>query len=319
MTTGRFPNLPVAALRAFEAASRHGSFKHAAIELGVTPAAISHQIKALEARLAAALFVRLNRGLRLTEAGELLAKVTQEAFGRIAETLGALAKDGIVTGSTALRVSAAPSFGGKFLAPRLHRFRRAYPGLSVALSAEGSLLDVARDQGVDVVVRYGLGVTDRSLHAEKLWPRVDIIAVCSPELRPRLESAGLASLLTCDLLRTAQPGVPTGRSGAGWRAWFAAAGLKTPEIEVAVERGTLFGTTQMAIEAAAAGRGVALAPAVLVDEDLKRGRLASPFAFRLADANAFWLIYRHASEGELRVRSFASWLREEAGLAARDA
>jgi LysR family glycine cleavage system transcriptional activator len=75
----------------------------------------------------------------------------------------------------------------------------------------------------------------------------------------------------------------------------------------------------MAIEAAAAGRGVALAPAVLVDEDLKRGRLASPFAFRLADANAFWLIYRHASEGELRVRSFASWLREEAGLAARDA
>ncbi len=304
------------ALRAFEAASRHGSFKQAAIELSVTPAAISHQIKELEERLGAVLFVRLNRGLKLTRAGERLAQVTQEAFCRIAQTLGALAEDGLVAGSKDLRVSTAPSFGSKFLAPRLHRFRSTYPGLSMTLSAEESLRDVARDRGVDVVVRYGPGASNRSLHAEKLWSRVDIIAVCSPELRPHLAAAGLASLLTCDLLRTAQPG---GLAGVGWCAWLAAAGLNTAEAEVVVERGTLFGTTQMAIEAAAAGRGIALAPAVLVAEDLKLGRLARPFAFRLADANAFWLIYRHASAGELRVRSFASWLREEALLATQDA
>lgn len=315
MQTARPPSLPIAALRAFEAASRHASFKHAAAELHVTPAAVSHQIKVLEARLGSAVFIRLNRGLRLTPTGERLAKVTQEAFAAIAGEVEALMHDGLAAGSEELRVSTAPSFGAKFLAPRLHRFNAGHPRISVTLNAESALQDIAQDRGVDVVVRFGPGVSDRTLHAEKLWSRLDIIAVCAPEMLGRLAAGAPACLLSCDLLRTVQPGAPTGRAAAGWHAWFTAAGLVSPQVDAAVARGTVFGTTQMAIEAAAAGRGIALAPAVLVAEDLRVRKLASPFAVRFTDINAFWLIYRRASAGELRVRTFADWIRREAELA----
>jgi LysR family transcriptional regulator, glycine cleavage system transcriptional activator len=123
----RIATLPLGALRAFETAARLGSFKAAADELGVTPAAVSHQVKSLETYLGAALFERLHRALRLTRVGKRLADTASKSLGDLERALDDLAESGLVAGGKTLSVSAAPTFAAKWLAPRLHEFQASHP------------------------------------------------------------------------------------------------------------------------------------------------------------------------------------------------
>lgn len=310
MPSLRARSLPLGAVRAFEAAGRLGSFKAAAAELGVTPAAISHQVKALEVQLGAVLFERLHRELRLTPAGASLASASSAAFRTLDEALDTLASDGLIARATTLTVSAAPTFASKWLAPRLHRFQAEQPRIELRLLSDGALADPALDGRIDVALRYGKGPYASQLDAERLWPSGRIGPVCHPEIASEYPSA--ASLTKATLLRTA---LPQGRGEAepiGWLTWFAASGIADPALPVLVDRAPLFGTTQLAIEAALSGRGIALAPMVLVADDVRRGRLAIPVATFIMDPHAYWLLVRRDRTKQTGPHRFASWIQKEA-------
>jgi DNA-binding transcriptional LysR family regulator len=311
----RIATLPLGALRAFEAAARLGSLKAAADELGVTPAAVSHQVKSLETHLGAALFDRLHRALRLTRTGERLAVTATRSFSDLGRTLDDLAETGLVAGGATLSVSAVPTFAAKWLAPRLHEFQSAYPDIELRLRADDALTDPARDRQVDVALRYGRGPYASELHADRLWPEDVVVAVCSPDLARQLK--GPADLVDLRLLRTATPQDAKRADPIGWRSWFEAAGVPDHIVARAISGAPRFGTTQLALEAAVAGRGIALSPRILVEDDLVAGRLVAPFATSIADPFGFWLLHRRDRADELRIKRFTTWIRGAASLRCR--
>lgn len=309
--------LPWTSLRAFEAASRLGSFKAAASELTVTPTAISHQIKRLEMHLGITLFERLHRSLRLTSPGRNLARELQAMFARLERNIEKLKTDGRVVGPHGLTVSAVPSLATKWLAPRLHVFQTAYPGISLRIAADETLIDFRRDRTIDIALRYGPKPPEKFMHAERLWPRGEIIAVCRPDIAkdPALRSP--ADLKGQMLIRTAPPKVrtPSGRAprAAEWTTWFTAAGIAMDGGLRKALDGPVFNTTQLAVEAAMAGRGIALAPRILVEMDIASGRLVRLFPVRLIDPNSFWLLCRADRLKDSRIQAFVRWIRLEAG------
>lgn len=303
-------NLSLRALRAFESAARVESFKAAAAELGISPAAVSQQIKLLETQLGAPLFDRLHRRLRLTNTGARLGKALQLAFAEIDQTLATLTDNGLVATSSTLTVTAAPTFATKWLAPRLHRFQQRNSAVEIRLRAEEILSDPGLDPGVDIALRYGAGPYSGKLRSQKLWRAGELRAVCAPELGQVLSHP--VEMLSHPLLRTAAPNGKTDEALAGWTSWFAAAGVDGCKVREAVTRAAFMGTSGLALEVAASGRGIALAPAILVEADLRGGRLVEPFPFRVEDPFSFWLLHRRDREQEKSIRSFASWILTEA-------
>jgi LysR family glycine cleavage system transcriptional activator len=292
---------PLNALRAFEAAARCLSFQGAAAQLFVTPAAVSHQVKHLEAYLGVKLFHRGNRTVELTAEGQALAASLSELFGLLD-----LALDRATAPTTAnLRVSTMESFAAKWLAPRLHRFHRDCPDLKVRIETGNEHADVTRG-AIDVAIRYGSGGY-AGVFAEQLMD-APVFPVCAPSLvndkqRPLRKPEDLSHhTLLHDESATGRPGVPD------WPAWLKASGAT----RVDATRGPVFASIYLAQEAAVAGHGVALGVAPLVEEDLERGRLIKPFEHSLANAYAFWIVHRHGAEANPAVDAFCKWLRKEA-------
>jgi LysR family transcriptional regulator, glycine cleavage system transcriptional activator len=308
--------LSLGGLRAFEAASRLGSFKGAAEELCVTPAAISHRIKGLESQLGFLLFERLNRSLRLTRSGRSLALAVRRGFARIDTALADLASKGQGRSPAIISVSAAPSFATKWLAPRLHRFSERNPRFEVRLMATDALTDLARDPGVDMALRYGLEPKDDALYAERLWSEGVVVPVCAPSLAGKSGVSVPADLLPQRLLRTAAPASDGGVRAIGWAAWFERSGVATELAASAAAKGPMFSNTQLALEAAAAGQGFALAPSVLVEEDLRTRRLVRLFETTLPDPYSYWIVYRADRGRESGIAAFARWIKEEAAVPA---
>jgi LysR family transcriptional regulator, glycine cleavage system transcriptional activator len=308
--------LPWTSLRAFEAASRLGSFKAAASELTVTPTAISHQIKRLEMHLGIVLFERLHRSLRLTSPGRVLARELQAMFARLERNIEKLKTDGrAAAGPHGLTVSVVPSLATKWLAPRLHVFQMAHPNISLRIAADETLIDFRRDRMIDIALRYGPKPREKFMHAERLWPRGEIVAVCRPDIAkdPALKSP--ADLKRHMLMRTAPPKArtPPGRAprAAEWIAWFTAAGIAMDGTFRKALDGPVFNTTQLAVEAAMAGRGIALAPRILVEMDIAAGRLVRIFPVRLVDPNSFWILCRADRFKDSRIQAFIRWIRLE--------
>jgi LysR family glycine cleavage system transcriptional activator len=295
---------PLNSLRAFEAAARHLSLKKAAEELHVTPAAISHQVRALEEYIGVPLFRRLARALRLTEAGQAGLPLLREGFDKLAEAVGAMRAGERVD---ILTVSVAPSFGAKWLIPRLDRFRAAHPEFDVRIDASYTLVNFAAD-GVDVALRFGRGVY-RNMRSDCLMAEVSL-PVCSPRLLERgppllrPEDLRLHTLLHVQW-RIEDDAAPS------WRMWLRAAGVEG----VDAERGPRFSIEGMALEAAIAGQGVALASAALVEVDLKAGRLVRPFPPSASQATAFsyYLVYPEAKADDPKVMAFRDWVLGEVG------
>ena len=305
----RRPHLPLHALRAFEAASRLGSMKAAAEELGVTPAAVSHQIKGLEARLGLSLFERLHRSIRLTSAGHRLGQAVRSALGDIERAIDELIHDGFAAGPRSLSVTAAPSLGGKWLAPRLHRFQSLYPNFEMRLSTGDVLVDLASRNDIDIGLRYGDGQYGPSLSSERLWSCGELVVVCAPSALSSIVAP--ADLLKLSLLRVATPR-DKDAALSGWPAWLAAAGVTGEQAGRAAASGPLFGSTQLALDAAMGGQGAALAPYIIVQDDLSTGRLGQPFEIRIADPWSYWMVTRKDRASDPRIRAFKHWLIEEA-------
>jgi len=289
------------ALRAFEAAGRHLSFSKAAEELHVTPAAVGHQVKALEHDLGVVLFERLNRALLLTPAGQSLLPGLSEVFYRVAEVVETFRRR---DANRPLTVSMPPSFGASWLMPRLERFRARHPDIDVRLDADNRVVDLVHDD-VDVGLRYGLGdypgMRVDCLLSEEVFP------VCSPRLLEgehplrELEDLRWHTLLHVD-------GYVQDGYWPDWNMWLQSAGMG----DMVLRRTLRFSHTVLALQAAASGHGVALGSRVLAGNDLKEGRLVRPFAHGSHMSFAYYMVCPEALADEPRIAAFREWIIEEA-------
>ena len=280
------PYLPLNSLRAFEAAARHLSFTKAAIELCVTPAALGHQVKALEERLGAPLFHRLPRGLALTDEGQALLPVLREAFDKVA---AALARFDHGRGRELLSVGAVGTFALGWLLPRLAEFEAAHPEVDLRLTTNNNRVDIA-EEGLDFAIRFGDGAW-HGTEAVLLFP-APLTVLCDAATAARLSEP--ADLARETLLRSYR--------SDEWPAWFEAAGLETPPLV-----GPVFDSAALMVEAALAGRGVALAPARMFEDKATR-----PFAVEV-DLGGYWLTRLKSKRPTPAMAAFESWIHEVAG------
>jgi LysR family glycine cleavage system transcriptional activator len=303
------------ALRAFEAAARHLSVKKAAIELNVTPAAVSHQIRMLEDYLGVQLFHRYNRALELTDAARASLPKLREGFDCLVQAVERLRSH--VSGGV-LTVSAAPSFAARWLMPRLHRFIAAHPEVDVRVSARMRRVsvdgkgDVAERATVeawlddsDIAILYGRG-NYPNLWVKKLLD-LTITPICSPQLlqgdHPLKKPADLAQhMLLHDDTGDLYDNEPF------WDVWLHAANVNG----VDARRGPHFSHAVLAFEAAIDAVGVVATMPVLAAEDIAAGRLIAPFDLHVALDSAYYLVCHESASTRPAVSLFRDWLLDEA-------
>lgn len=286
-------SIPLSAIRAFEAAARLGSFTRAAQELGITQAAVSWQVKALEKRLGQALFLRLPREVALTASGERLSRAASEAMSALRTALSDLTE----TGEGVLAVTTVHTMAMQWLAPRIGGFQLAHPKIAVRLDTSGHVIDLVREN-IDVAIRSG-GGRWAGMETHYLFPHIHT-PLCTPAMRARL--GGLAQ--PQDLLAAPRIGVPE-----EWDDWFAAAGLPRSSAQPPTPR--LAGDSQTLEVASALGeQGVALASPILFAADIAAGRLVAPFSAYAHYGAGYWLVYPADRRRAPKIRAFRDWLLE---------
>ncbi len=287
---------PLNAVRVFEAAGRHLSFSRAADELCVTNAAVSLQIKLLEEFLGKKLFHRQNNQLSLTEDG-------QDYLPRVRESLRALGKATdrlFAKEANTLRIGVSPSFGSKWLVPRLYRFLKRYPQINVELATLG----VQNHQQYDVCIDDS-PASGQNLQVEWLTD-TDFFPVCSVSMHEELQQIADFQFKTLLHVRSA----PLSAHYPSWRQWFGEAGIMHLEPEV----GPVFSEAYMALQAAVAGQGVVLGQSILVDHDMASGRLVRVLDTPVSLRMSYYLLYPQQSQGETAFELFRGWLLDEIRL-----
>jgi len=285
----------LSSVRAFEAAARLLSFTKAAHELNITQSAISHGVRELETRFKVGLFTRNSRSLALTEAGAVYLPFAKDALGHLRAgdraVLAPAQRERVIT------VSVSPSFAAKWLVPRLGEFSSAHPDLDLRISANATHIDFA-DGEIDIAVRHGNGnwpaLQCTRLCGERLFP------VCSPLLRGELPRSpkGLARHILIHH-----------RDSTAWREWLAAFGV---EPRANIDHGPVLNEMSLAIDAAVAGQGIALARSALVDRDLADGRLIRPMKQELPAQFAYWIVEPRPAVERPNIVRFRTWLLDQA-------
>ena len=287
---------PLTALRAFEAAARHMSFAKAADELNVTPAALSYQIKALEADLGMAVFRRLNRAVELTEAGRALAPGASDAFAALSaawRSTKRLNDNGVLT------VTAGPAFTSKWLAPRMYEFAQAHPEIELRFLATLRIIDFDRDE-VDVAIRFGLG-QDKAVFSQPLI-REWMTPMMTPDMAEQIdtpEKLAQATLIHDD-------SISFFKTPSDWGAWSKAAGVCLD-----VSHGQRFSQADHALDAAMAGAGVVLGRVSLATRALDGGRLVAPFEVGLLSEAQFRFICPMGNEKRPHIAAVEAWVEKE--------
>ncbi|MBR8655343.1 LysR family transcriptional regulator [Achromobacter sp. Marseille-Q0513] len=289
----KFPRkyLPsMSVLCAFEAAARHQSFTGAALELSLTQSAVSRQIRALEELLGTDLFVRERQTVRLNKAGEAYAREIREALKRVsAATLGFRANP---QGGT-LNIAILPTFGTRWLAPRLPAFMAANPGITINLATRPEQFDFATEP-VDAAIHFGLPV----------WPGAEldflmseqVVPACSRALREQFDFQAPADLLKAPLLHLES------RPDA-WERWFHAMGVQAQGVN-----GMLVDQFALASQAAMSGLGVALLPRFLIEAELARGDLVLAIDAQVESAEKYYLAWRPSQASYPPLQAFRAWL-----------
>ena len=294
MTANRLPSL--SGLRAFDLAGRLLSFQGAAHALNVTPTAISHRIRRLEAELGQTLFRRGTREVSLSDAGKALLPDVEAAFRQLQRGLESLKR---ADGHGVLTVSTVASFAVKWLVPRLGSFQALYPDIDVRIATGMGMADFVSD-GVDVALRYG-GGTWPGLRADKLMAE-DWHPVCAPALL-----SGSAPLATpADL--AAHTLLHVSAYPDDWQRWLTMVGHS----EVQPARNLTFDESATSLQAAINGLGVALGRRAFVEEDLAAGRLVDPFGIHLPQETAFYVVAPQERADEPAIAAFRSWILDQA-------
>lgn len=286
--------LPLTALRSFETAGRHVSFSKAAEELFVSQAAISRQIRELEAFIGAPLFVRHHRRVELTENGVALLSQLTKSFDKIDQTLNALKER---RSQSLVTISAEPSLASLWLLPRLEAFRQLRPDIDISVESDHRLVEF-RNSPVELAIRHSLTATS--------WPRVEA---------RRLVEASLTAMLSPALLKSSKLRSPAGlaenvllheENRDTWSRWFAAAGLT----DMAPQRGPIFPDGAFAVNAARLGHGIALGDTALVGGDLRQGVLVRPFDVNIG-FGAYWLVAPQFDALSEPAKAFVDWLESQ--------
>ena len=282
---------PLSALRIFEAAARLKSFTRAADELGVTQAAVSWQVKALERRLDQPLFRRLPREVVLTTGGERLARAAGEAMTLLRTALSDLTEQA----EGVLSVTTMQSLATQWLAPRIGAFQIAHPKIAVRLDTSANLYDLTHD-GFDVAIRSGAGDW-AGLEAHYLFSAGQT-PLCTPAVREEL--GGLAhpeDLLSAPLVGLEEE----------WAAWFASAGVTAAPPPST--QGRLIADLQtIEVASAIAGRGVALGSPIFFATEIAQGRLVQPFEILFLRSAGYWLVYAKERRRAPKIAAFRDWL-----------
>ena len=287
--------IPVGPLRAFDVAARHLNLSAAAVEMNVTHAAVSRQVKQLELRLGVELFERLPRGLKLTAHGALLAEGTREAFDRLASAIEDVSVPAV---RRKLTLSTFASLAARWLMPRVGGFAALYPDVDLQVITATRLVDFSRED-VDIGIRFG-GGRYPGLHVVPLFKPQEIV-VCSPALldgRPPLKT--FADLKHYTLLHD--------DSHRAWIRWLDAVGAK----DVNARRGIICGDRNAMLQAALSGQGVALASEVFAAPDLAAGRLVKVFDVEVAAQFAIYAVCLPRRLNDPIVSGALDWLLREA-------
>lgn len=279
-------HLPLNALRAFESSARHLSFTLAADELNVTQAAVSQQVRGLEARLGVALFRRLPRGLALSDEGQALLPVLAESFGRMEAVVQQFDNGRFFE---VLTVGVVGTFAVGWLLPRLRLFQQGCPFVDLRLMTHNNVVDLA-GEGLDFAIRFGDGNWP-GLKAEHLMA-APLSVLCAPAIAARI--ARPRDLAQQTLLRSYR--------AEDWPAWFAATGTGCPAI-----RGPVFDSSRLMVEAAMQGAGVALAPASMFERELDEGRLVRPLSTEVM-TGSYWLVRLKSRKPSAAMEAFRRWL-----------
>ena len=294
------PRLPaLSALRAFEAAARHLSFREAGDELCVTHSAISHQVKDLERELGAPLFWRKGRRVELTDAGATLFPVLRDAFARIGETTAHLRRR---NGTGELTLQVYVTVASRWLLPRLHRFEDANPELRLRLSTSHRSWDFDAESA-DAGMVYREPPLEPSFSYCQLF-QARLIAVASPAV----VQGGFGLRQPAELVNHRLLSVYTAERD--WSSWLGAAGVP----ELLTRRSLLFDSYLLALEAAIDGQGVALVPDFVAATDLRAGRLLRPFALAVPQAGAWYLVCRKEHAQERSIACLRRWLTTEVAI-----
>ncbi|GLQ54987.1 LysR substrate-binding domain-containing protein [Devosia nitrariae] len=286
---------PLAAIRAFEAAARHLSFTKAAEELGMTQAAVSYQIKLLEERVGAPLFLRRARQVALTEIGVRLAPEVTTAF-EILKTAFAESHERL---EGTLNISVVPTFASYWLAQHIGEFQMAHPQIAIRLESSPRVVDFATEE-FDLSVRG----------SAKQWPpngelegHLLLKAEFTPMLSPALAATIGGIKEPADLLK-----LPLTDAGDPWfENWFTAAGV---EYDSKDRPQSQFGAQHLEAAAAMAGRGVAMLTPAFYTDELAMGRLLQPFDLLGYDGHGYWLLYPRARRNVPKIRMFRDWIIE---------
>lgn len=282
----------ISALRTFEAAARHLSFTRAAEEMHLTQSAVSRQIRALEDFLGVPLFHRIQQRLVLTPAGSAyLADIRQPLEGLQAATLKMLTEQA----GGVLNVATLTAFATKWLIPRLGRFHQLHPNVLLNLVTRSGEVDPFTDQ-FDLGVYYGDG-NWKGVKSIRI-SREDLVLVAAPGYRPGGRAIGTAADVASGILlqQSRRPNI--------WRDWFAQAGVA----DANPWAGPRFEHFYMVIQAVIAGLGSALLPEILIEDELRSGRLVMPFSSRFETHEAYYLVFPDRGIGRDSVDQFKGWI-----------
>lgn len=310
---------PLNSLKAFEAAARHLSVKKAALELNVTSAAVSHQIRTLEDYLGVQLFHRYNRALELTDVAKAALPKLGEGFECLAQAVALLRRH---QGGGSLTVSAAPSFASRWLMPRLHRFIAAHPEIDVHISARMRRVSVDGKGNVaeratvdawladsDVAILYGRGNVP-GIRIERLID-LSITPICSPKLLQGEHPLRTPDDLRHHLLLHDDTGELYDNEPF-WGLWLREAGVT----DIDVNKGPHFSHAVLAFEAAIDAVGVLATMPVLAAEDIASGKLVTPFDLSVKLPDGYYMASGERANERPAVAAFMGWLRQEAARAA---
>lgn len=291
------------ALRTFEAAGRHLNFTRAADEVGLTPAAVSYQIKEIEDQLGLVLFTRTSRSIQLTPAGAVLFEAAVQALETLQRAVGRARR--MARGAQQLRVSLSPRFATNWLLPRLSQFRTANPGIELTFDITDEVRDFDADD-VDIAIRFGSG-RYRQTRSERLFEAA-IAPVANPKLlakmgRPKTPHDLFAQTL-CHVECTTE-----GMLWPNWRMWMAAAGID----DFDDSRCVAFTDTSHVVEAVIDGGAVGLVDLAMIRNELAEGRLVQLFdiGVSVADDYAYHIVYPEGAAQDPRVLSFCNWMLRE--------
>lgn len=289
---------PIASIRAFDAVVRHMNFTRAAEELGISQAAVSYQIRLLEERLGALLFLREPRRLKLTTVGMRLASPVKDAFDLIRSAFEAFDDES----ETVLSLSVAETIASNWLVPRLGSFQLKHPSIAVRLEASDELVDFDH-KARDIGIRTGRGNWP-GLEAQYLFP-MELVPACTPELLRQFGPIRKAKdLLNLPLISPSDP---------NWQVWFAAAGM--PDVLLSASRGLNLKVQHLEGKAALASQGVALLNPLFFVDELKTGRLIRVVNLTASSELSYWLVYPKQKRTSAKIRAFREWIASQVSRA----